>query len=453
MVDHIRVWALALGMAGAAAAQDSRPGAGVSQAPRRWACTSSPEQLPGGDPSKGEIRVPGTAPGWEAFHIYTTDTWRLHCVGADFITGYYGSPQAVVLDEKGRCVLLQLDSGKWSAQVVVEDGRACSAWANGDLDPRVDGTELYVGGGGGNLYQVVHHRTTGYVTTLVAAMPGAALSKLVLADLVPARPGHEMLAFTNNGPVYEVRPDGKDRGFKFELIGDLGTRARDAVLLPASRTRPPRMAVVLQTGEVALVTRTEQGMERTALCREPMSIARIARKPPARRSGAGAAGGEDGAEVVYVARCDGLVLRFAERPDGAWTRDILFAGPQGPRGLCAGRFDADPRVETVAVFGYSKKVQLLSARPGEPWRMETLFTDVGGGHWLAAVELDGRNTTDEMIGGGFSYHVFTLGRAPGYGLADVPTDPEGTPPPAPLPEPPGTASPQDPAAAVPPRIR
>ena len=105
------------------------------------------------------------------------------------------------------------------------------------------------------------------------------------------------------------------------------------------------------------------------------------------------------------------------------------------------------------MFGYSKKVQLLSARPGEPWRMETLFTDVGGGHWLAAVELDGRNTTDEMIGGGFSYHVFTLGRAPGYGLADVPTDPEGTPPPAPLPEPPGTASPQDPAAAVPPRIR
>ena len=127
MVDHIRVWALALGMAGAAAAQDSRPGAGASQAPRRWACTSSPEQLPGGDPSKGEIRVPGTAPGWEAFHIYTTDTWRLHCVGADFITGYYGSPQAVVLDEKGRCVLLQLDSGKWSAQVVVEDGKHTGA--------------------------------------------------------------------------------------------------------------------------------------------------------------------------------------------------------------------------------------------------------------------------------------------------------------------------------------
>jgi len=149
-----------------------------------------------------------------------------------------------------------------------------------------------------------------------------------------------------------------------------------------------------------------------------MSIARIARRSAARPTPTGEP------EVVYVARTDGLILRFAERDDGGWSREMIYAGPQGPRGLAAGRFDADPRVETVAVFGYSKKVQLLSRRPGEPWRAETIYTDFGGGHWLAAGELDGRNATDELVGGGFSYHVFMVAREPGYGLGDVPSDPD-----------------------------
>jgi hypothetical protein len=411
--------AVAIVTGASAMAQESRP---ADQAAGRWACCSDASQLPAGDPATGEIPMPGAAPGWSAFHLYTSDTWRLHCIGAGRFTGYHGSPQVIVLDEKGRCVILQSDSGKWIPQVAVDDGRACSAWASGELDPAVAGEEIYVGSTGGNLYQVVHSGKKGWQSTLVATAEGASLSKLVIADLDPGRPGNEMLAFTNAGAVFDVvLPAAPGARFRFQPIGDLGSRVRDAVLLPGSSSRPPRVAAILQDGEVALVTRTTTGIDRQALCREPMSLARIARRSS--RVVAGSAGAPKDPEVLYVARVDGLILRFTEGDGGAWVREIIYAGPQGPRGLAAGRFDADPSTETVAVFGYSKKVQILSRRPGEPWRADTVYTDPGGGHWLAAAELDGRNSTDELVGGGFSHHVFMVGREPGYGLVDVPIEP------------------------------
>src|SRR5436190_3850801 len=52
---------------------------------------------------------------------------------------------------------------------------------------------------------------------------------------VPSRPGDEMLAFTNSGAVYDVRPPaGDEGGFVMEPIGDLGSRVRDAVLVPGA---------------------------------------------------------------------------------------------------------------------------------------------------------------------------------------------------------------------------
>ena len=329
-----------------------------------------------------------------------------------------------MLDELGRCVVLQSDSGKWNPKVVVDDGRACSAWAQADLDPDVPGEELYVAGGTGNLHQAVHRGKEGWVSRLVGAAPRS--------PVLEAR-----------GRRLRFRPPRRRDACVHELGPGLrgpATRGRGRHLPPRADRRPgiararrrppagraggrPRVAVILQNGEVALVSMTASGIERRALCAEPMSLARIARKKPADEAAVGA----PEAEVVYVARVDGLILRFSEREDGAWAREIVFAGPQGPRGLAAGRFDADPRTETVAVFGYSKKVHVLSRRPGEAWRAECAYTDPGGGHWLAAAELDGRNATDELVGGGFSYHVFMVAREAGYGLAGVPGDPDVSP--------------------------
>ena len=107
-----------------------------------------------------------------------------------------------------------------------------------------------------------------------------------------------------------------------------------------------------------------------------------------------------------------------------WKKEIIFAGPQGLRGLVAGRFHENPEVETLAVFGYSKKVQILYKKPGMPWEVETIFEDRDRGHWLESAELDGRNATDEILGSGYGGRIFMLARPPGYGLKGVATHPD-----------------------------
>src|SRR6185436_17834808 len=111
------------------------------------------------------------------------------------------------------------------------------------------------------------------------------------------------------------------------------------------------------------------------------------------------------AEVLYVTRDDGLILRYEQQPGGEWSREPIYAGPQGPRGIAAGRFYDDPNRESVAVFGYSKKLQIVSRLPGQPWRVETIFTDEDQGHWLSMGEIDGRNGTDELIASGFGGRI------------------------------------------------
>ena len=72
----------------------------------------------------------------------------------------------------------------------------------------------------------------------------------------------------------------------------------------------------------------------------------------------------------------------------AWTSALVYAGPQGVRGLAAGRFDPDPHAETVAVFGYSGLVQLLRRTP-QGWTVESIFDYGDKGHWLGVAIIMG----------------------------------------------------------------
>ncbi|MCB9834188.1 MAG: hypothetical protein H6807_17125 [Planctomycetes bacterium] len=393
------------------------------RSPRQWNCIGDPADLPAGDPARGEIPLEGAAAGWNAFHLYTSETWRLHTIGAGLLSRANGSPQVVVMDEEGRTIILQGDSGKWAPHVVVQDEASMSAWAAGELDPRLPGAQIYLGGRSGRIFRV-GTKGRGFVAEEIARIEGSSLSQFVLGEIDPARPGPELLIVTNDGPVFMALPEpGTVGSLAIERVCDLGTRCRDAVLLPGRGGKPPRVAALLQTGEVTLLSFVGSEPKREILCDEPMSIARLARRRVA----------EGEPEVVYVARVDGLILRFEEKREGGWERRPIYAGPSGPRGLAAGRFDADARTETVAVFGYSKKVQLLRRPPGASWQVETLFMDGGGGHWLTAAELDGRNATDELVAGGFGYHVFMLTRQPGQGLDGLAIDPDGGLPDYPIP--------------------
>jgi hypothetical protein len=117
--------------------------------------------------------------------------------------------------------------------------------------------------------------------------------------------------------------------------------------------------------------------------------------------------------VLYFTREDGTIWRMSWEEGRFGAAQRIYAGHRGPRGIAAGRFHEDPERESVAIFGYSKEVELLT-RPASgsgDWDAETIFVDDDKGHWLSTVELDGRNTTDELVCCGYSGRVVLLTRA------------------------------------------
>jgi len=319
------------------------------------------------------------------------------------------------LDDKGHCLIFTSYSGKWTPFQTVEDGEWLGSFSHVDLDSRRPGKEIYTGGKKGNLYQIVAHPQGGFDTTIIARFPAQEIHTSVAGDLLPSRPGNEMLVFTLLGEAFDLRP--RPSGIEFDVVSlpKLGGRVREALLLPAAAGEAPWVAAACRQGEVLLLRMTESGgLESRVIARELMGLGRIALAPV--KAGAPL--------VLYVTRDDGVILRLERTASDEWTREIIYAGPQGPRGIVAGRFDADPTVETVAVFGYSKRVELLSRKRGEPWAVSVIFEDRDKGHWLSCAELDGRNATDEILASGYGGRLVLLARPPGYGLSGIPTAPK-----------------------------
>lgn len=358
------------------------------------------------DPATREVALPALN-GWNATLVHESDAGIWTCGTLDAFD-LFGAPDAFGLDDKGRCILLSVYSGKWTPYQTTDDKEWLGALAHVDLDPRRPGREVYVGGKRGNLFQIAFHKDVTYDVTRIASFPGEEIHTVIGGDLDPARPGDELLLFTLMGNVYEIRPKGPGVDFEAVKIATLDGRVRQAVPLPTPAGEAPWYAAACRTGEVLRLRLGRDGLEHEEIAHEEMGFGRIAVKK----------GAAPGAAVLYVTRDDGLILRFEQ--DGAqWRREIVYAGPQGPRGIAAGRFDADPAVETVAIFGYSKRVELLSRAPGQPWKVETIFEDRDKGHWLAAVELDGRNATDELLASGYGARMVLLTRPPGTGLAET----------------------------------
>lgn len=368
------------------------------------------------DPSKDEVVLPA-APGWQARLAFAGDV-GIWTVGAVKCFEFNGCPELFALDDKGRCRILSNYSARWTPWETVMDHEWLGAFSAVDLDPKDRGVEMYTGGKRGNLFRILAHKEGGFDTALVARFPAEELHTSIGADLLAARPGSELLIFTHLGHVYDIRRDpAAETGYSSRLHATLPGRVRQAVVLPSEGGGDPWIAAVLRSGEVLQLRMTEQGFDTRPVLDEPMGFGRLAVRPTAPGQPL----------TLYVTRDDGIVLRLERRADASFARETIYAGPQGPRGIAAGRFDADPAVETVAVFGYSTKVQLLSRKGAAEWKVETLFEDTDRGHWLQSVELDGRNATDELVGSGYAGRVFVLARDPGYGLGTVPTEPRPAP--------------------------
>lgn len=367
-----------------------------------------------GKPTNGEVPLP-CAPDWTAFLVHDAGA-GIWTVKSFDVLPWYGCPEIVGMDDKGRCTILTSYSGKWTPNDTVFDGQWLAPVGHADVDPRRAGKELYVGGKSGNLYQLALRGEHEWDKLEIAHWPEE-IHTIVADELRPDRPGAELVAFLKNGEVHELVATG-DRGFTSTLLGTLPGRVRDAVVVPGrGENAVPRMATVSRASEAAMLELRGAGFVRTVMVQEPMGFGRIARRPP--RAGQ--------PEVFYVTRDDGLVLRLEERADGSFARSEVYAGPQGLRGVATGRFTDDPADECLAVFGYSARVQLLVRKGSGRWQVQDLFTDVDRGHWLDVAEVDGRNGTDELIASGYGGRITLLARPPGYALGGVATDPATAP--------------------------
>jgi len=426
------VFLLALGIApgGASWAEDAKPKPDTPAPPEATGETDAPAAEgaeepetkpeappePEGPPApenplQGEVPLPATA-GWNASLILDNDVgvWTVEVFP---VFPQYGCPEVVGLDDNGRCHIMVSYSGRWTPVTVIHDKSWLGGLAHGDVDPRIEGAELYTGGKLGNLYQVVPHKNGVADARMIGRTPGFEIHTILAGDLDPRSPGKELLLFTRPGRLYRVSPTGPDGTFETTLLEELDGRYRDAIVIPGGGAR---IAAVSRNGRLKLLTVAANGPEWTTIYRDSMGKGRLSLRP--------ATAGEPA--ILYTTHDDGRIVRHRERRAGGWESETIFLGPQGPRGIAAGRFHADPEVETVAVFGYSGKLQLLSRGPGDDagWRVETLFVDRDKGHWLTSGELDGRNATRELVLSGYGRRIVLLSRPPGHGRPELIEEPE-----------------------------
>jgi len=369
--------------------------------------------LPAQPPTEGEVVRPAAA-GWHAFEIHksTAGVWYAHVAK---VVPFYGADEVLVCDDLGQLSLLSVYSGKWTAHSVTCDGHWLAPSRPADVDPRVEGRELYAAGRSGSIHRItVDPRPFARFelrTVEIGHVAAEEFHTVLAGDLVAEHPGDELWAFAITGPLYELTPR-SDAGDAFDLrrIAVLPGRVRDALLLPvASGTL---VMAVSRSGDLLSLRASNGTVEQEVVTHESSGLGRIARRPRSR---------EDAPEVLYVTRDDGVLLRLQRDATGGWQREVIFAGSQGLRGVAAGNFYADGR-EAVAVYGYGKRVQLVSRSAAGPWQLETIYGSDEQGHWLAVGELDGRNGTDELIATGFQGSVVLLSRPAGYGLAGPAVD-------------------------------
>ena len=347
------------------------------------ACRSATGAAPaGGGPA---LEVAGDWRALVALDLGETGIWT---VAALDVFPQFGGQEVVALDDLGRCHVLVQYATKWTDLQACCDGTWLGGIALADLDPRLDGAELYVGGKTGNVYQVVPQREGVPDARLIANLGGQEVHTLAAAQ-------GELVAFTSPGSVWRL--SAREGAARFAARESTPNRGR---IRDVARLSDGRLATVSRAGELVvgdagtvetggeLVLRVESGLGRVAV------------------------GAND---VLYAASDDGVVWR-CERTGSRWSSERIYAGPAGLRGIVVGHFSEPAPSEELALFGYSARVELLSRDSAGAWSTRTIFTDRDKGHWLGRGELDQRNGTDELIGSGYGGRVFVLARPPGYGL-------------------------------------
>jgi len=376
------------------------------------------------DPLK-ELVALKAAPDWNARLLWASDAgvWSVELI--DVIKQCAGF-EIAALDDRGRCVLLNLNASKVSFWQPVMDGMWLGAVFQADIDPLWPGPELYVGGSRGNLYQIIAHPQGGFSSRIIAYFPGKEIHMIIAADLDSALAGKELYAGLVTGELFRIFPIAKeDRssgkgdfmaknpslisasscpGWKTVLVHKDPGRIRDGIILKNPETGSESMVYVSRSGRMAQLSSSPKSLNEKLIFNCKQGLARI-----------DLGKSMDGEDLLYVAGDDGQVMRFQKDSGGVWRRELIYTGTAGARGIATGSFDKDQSCETVALFGYSGNVEILRRDDAGTWTSETIFTDLDKGHWLVTGDLDDRNSTDEIVISGYSGRVVLISRPPGYG--------------------------------------
>lgn len=354
-----------------------------------------------------------TAAGWRAalIHEATSGIWYAHVAN---VVDAYGQPEVICADDQGNLKVLSVYSGTWTTHQVNCEAAWLAPSLPADVDPRIEGHELYAAGRSGAVFQVTMRTQPAARFTLesreVGHVAGEEFHAVVAADLIPGG-NAELLMFGITGAVYLLVPDAHGPGFDMRKVAQLPGRVRAVAVLPAVGDGPATMLGASRSGHLLQMQLNEAGaLRHQTILREDCGLGRITlgREHPDRMPG-----------PVYVTRDDGVLLRITLGDNDALDRQIIYAGGQGLRGVAAGKFFTDDR-EAVAVCGYDRRVHMISkASDAADYVVETILQDEQKGHWLTTGELDGRNSTDELIVTGFDGKVAMLSRPPGYGLQGV----------------------------------
>ncbi len=375
-------------------------------------------------PRQKIIFLEGAADGWRASLVHDNQPhgiWRMEPVQ---LMPQYATPEVVGLDDQGSCWVMVSYSGKWTPTRLLHDHQWLGAVAFGDVDGEVAGNELYVGGKKGVVYQVRSYLDGGVDARRIAALPGKEIHTLLAGDLDPRHTGTELIAFTRPGAMFRLARNRQSENWTVAPLGDLPGRIRDARVLADGQT----IVTASRTGEVALLRFREDGAHWQTIFQQPVGFGRLAigKQPAASQTSETNTAGANAdvlhtglmIPVIYSTADNGRVFRHQAKLHGEWETTTIYSGPLGPRGLVAGQFDPDPSKETVAVFGYSGRVELLT-RTGDEWTVKTLFQDRDRGHWLSVLEIDGRNNTDEIMLSGYGARMVLLTSDPGTGVREL----------------------------------
>ena len=377
-------------------------------------CRSGPEVLripPATDGRAQGSTAPALAQGWRSdllLDLAPTGIW----FAAPFdLYPQYAEPEVLALDDLGRAHVVISYGGRWTLQSTGPEGSWLGTAGQGDVDGRIPGPEAYLGAESGRVWQLVTHRREGVLDRrLVAQLDGRAVHALAVGRFGPLPGQVSVLVFTEPAEAWRLTPRPDRDGFEAELLDGLDGRIRQALTVSGADGRD-RVLCASRAGWVGWY--------------DPLATA-PERLRPLHRLGFGrgrvvlARGSTFESGRAFSTAEDGTIWEHRWSVDQAPSNQLVYRGPQGPRGIAVGRFDPQTSGDQVAIFGYSGQVELL--RPGSDpaalWSSEVLLEDrtpdgvLHRGHFLSSAELDGRNSTDELLLCGFSGRLTLLARLP-----------------------------------------